>query len=147
MELRVKRVTPGAIIPTRAHAGDLGYDLYSMGSGTFERGETRLVPTGIAMNLPDGFGAVIKDRSSMAVRGFRVSAGVIDNGYCNEVHVLLTFVGTDPDRVGGGRGYISVGDKIAQLVLVPLYVADVVEVDTIIIPDTRGHGGFGSTGR
>jgi len=145
MELRVKKIDGYAKLPERAHPGDLGYDLFSIESATFRIGETKLIRTGIEMNLPEGFGAIIKDRSSMAFkRGFRVSAGVIDNGYCNEVKVLLTWVGTS---TSGEYEFIPVGDKIAQLILVPLYIANVVEVDTIIIPDSRGHGGFGSTGK
>jgi len=145
MELRVKRVETYARLPERAHPGDLGYDLFSVESLTFRQGETKLVRTGIEMNLPYGFGAIIKDRSSMSFkRGFRVSAGVIDNGYCNEVCVLLTFVG---GPFTADIEFINVGEKIAQMILVPLYIADVVEVDEIIVPDSRGHAGFGSTGK
>lgn len=143
MEIRVKKVHPDAKLPTRAHVGDLGYDLYSVEDVRFNDGKTNLVHTGIVMNLPPGYGAVIKDRSSMALRGFRVSAGVIDNGYCNELKVVLTWNATDR---GGIDMYIASGDKIAQLILVPVPTAEVVEVDEIIIPDTRGHDGFGSTG-
>jgi dUTP pyrophosphatase len=146
VEIRVKRVNPEAKLPTRAHVGDLGYDLYSVDAFTFDPGDTYVVHTGIEMNLPAGYGAVIKDRSSMAIKGFRVSAGVLDNGYCNEVKVVLTWNATAKESPFSKYGYISSGDKIAQLILVPVPTAEVVEVDEIVAQDTRGQAGFGSTG-
>ena len=145
MEIRVKKVVGDAKLPTRAHVGDLGYDLYALKSRIFRDGDTHIMRTGIEMNLPEGHGAIIKDRSSMALRGFRVSAGVIDNGYCNEVKVVLTW---HRDQTTASEvAFIESGDKIAQLILVPVPTAEVVEVDEIIVPDTRGHDGFGSTGK
>ncbi len=136
--LKVVKLVPTAHPPERANDGDLGYDLFAAEKVVIDAGAAVLVKTGIAMQFPDGWGGVIKDRSSMAVRRITVSAGVIDNGYRGEVAVVLnnnsqhTFV-------------IEPGHKIAQLVPVPVTSWRVVVADTL--SDTqRGSGGFGSTG-
>jgi len=139
--MRVKKLSENAQLPTKAHLGDLGYDLYtSEGTAVFPS-ETKIVKTGIAIEFPEGYGGVIKDRSSVATKMeiFTV-AGVIDNGYIGEIKVAF---------FNGGLGVqkITAGAKIAQLVLIPTVDFNVIEVDEVVSSDQRGDEGFGSTGR
>jgi len=138
--LKVKKVVPHAILPSKAHAGDLGYDLYAADQVTLFAGETKLIPTGIAAQFPEGYGGLIRDRSSVATKRFLFNvAGVIDNGYTGEIKVAL-YNSTD------GFQTIYRGDKIAQMVLIPTVDFSVEEVMDITSADGRGDNGFGSTG-
>lgn len=140
MTIKVKRLLDTARLPEKAHAGDLGYDLFAAYGADIPAGETKLVATGIAIQFPDGFGGFIKDRSSMAMHRKLVTvAGVIDNGYVGEIGVLMVN-NTDKEI------FIQSGEKIAQLVLIPTVNFAVVEVESIVAADKRGSGGFGSTG-
>lgn len=136
----VKKVTDGATLPSKAHAGDLGYDLYSALSYTIYPGETVLIPTGVAIQFPPGYGGLIRDRSSVATKGkvFNV-AGVIDNGYIGEIKVAL-YNSTESVY------HVAVGDKIAQMILIPVTNFDILEVSELVSADQRGDNGFGSTG-
>jgi dUTP pyrophosphatase len=138
--MRVKKLSENAQLPTKAHLGDLGYDLYtSEGTAVFPS-ETKIVKTGIAIEFPEGYGGFIKDRSSVATkRGLHVVAGVIDNGYIGEICVAL-YNGTD------SLIHITPLEKIAQLVLIPTVNFEVKEVDEVFASDQRKDGGFGSTG-
>ena len=103
-------------------------------------GQTRLIPTGIAIQFPEGYGGLLRDRSSVATkRNLFVVAGVIDNGYIGEIMIAL-HNSTD------GFERIMVGEKIAQLILIPTVNFTVEEVDELVSADERGTGGFGSTG-
>jgi dUTP pyrophosphatase len=137
--MKVKRLSVGAVLPQKAHAGDLGYDLFT-NEGVVFPNETKIIKTGIAIEFPEGYGGFIKDRSSVATkRGLHTVAGVIDNGYIGEICVAL-YNGTD------SLIHITSGEKIAQLVLIPTVNFEVTEVDEVISADQRGDGGFGSTG-
>ena len=138
--MKVKKLSEYAQLPQKAHAGDLGYDLFSNEGSAIFPGETKVIKTGIAIEFPAGYGGFIKDRSSVATKkGLFTVAGVIDNGYIGEICIAL-HNGTD--------SLIHVGpdEKIAQLVLIPTVNFDVIEVDELISADKRGIGGFGSTG-
>ena len=137
--MRVKRLSENAILPQKAHAGDLGYDLFkSEGSAIFPN-ETKVIKTGIAIQFPEGYGGFIKDRSSVATKkGLFTVAGVIDNGYIGEICIAL-HNGTE------SLIHIRPGEKIAQLVLVPTVNFGITEVDEVLSADKRGTGGFGST--
>lgn len=138
--MKVKRLHNNAILPVKAHAGDLGYDLFACETDSVWPGETRLIKTGIAIQFPPGWGAVIKDRSSVATkRNIFTVAGVIDNGYIGEIQVAM---------FNGGEHIQSFapGDKIAQLVFIPTVHFSVEEVDNISSNDGRDDKGFGSTG-
>lgn len=139
--MRVKRLSEKAQLPTKAHLGDLGYDLYAAEDVIIYPGHTTVISTGIAIEFPEGYGGVIKDRSSVATKMelFTV-AGVIDNGYIGEIKIAL---------YNGGLGVqkITTGTKIAQLILIPTVDFAVVEVNEVVASDLRGDGGFGSTGR
>lgn len=137
--MRIKKLTENAKLPQKAHTGDLGYDLFTSEGVAVFPNETKVVKTGIAIQLPTGYGAFIKDRSSVATkRGLFTVAGVIDNGYIGEICVAL-HNGTD------SLVHVTPGEKIAQLVLIPTVNFDVVEVDEVLSADERGIGGFGST--
>lgn len=161
MVLKVKRLTKDAKLPTKGYRGDLGFDLYAAEDVTLLPGRVAIIPTGIAVELPIGTGAIIKERSSMAKKGFLVMAGVIDEGYRGPIQIVATAVSTPPCRVCEGEGcevchgtgleeaiFISKGDKIAQLIILHNVARnyDVKEVEELA-PSDRGEKGFGSTGK
>lgn len=138
--LKIKKLLDTATLPQKAHVGDLGYDLYCSEAMEIWPGETRAISTGIAIEFPEGYGGFIRDRSSVATKLHLFTvAGVIDNGYVGEIRIALHNAGTIPRS-------IAVGDKIAQLVLIPTVNFKVEEVDELVSADQRGTGGFGSTG-
>ena len=157
--LRVKLLAPGAKLPTVAHPGeDLGYDLFALEDTVLPLGVAVAVPTGIAAQYKPNFaqrkfGLLIKDRSSMAAKGIKTSAGVIDAGYSGELKVMMTNHNprhryeTGGSYIQTGAGYqIKAGDKIAQLVPTEVFTAGtIVEVDDLG-QTARGAGGFGSSG-
>ncbi len=141
MPLRVNRLNSSAILPDRAHASDAGLDLYSAVDVTIPPGETRLVGTGLAIELPPGTEGQIRPRSGLALKhGVTVlnSPGTIDEGYRGELGVIL---------INHGRAAFEVhhGMKVAQLVVQSRLALDVVEATQLSDTD-RGSGGFGSTG-
>ena len=138
--MKVKKLSETAKLPQKAHAGDLGYDLFANEGAAIFPNETKVVKTGIAIQFPAGYGGVIKDRSSVATKkGLFTVAGVIDNGYIGEIGIAL-YNGTD------SLIHVAPGEKIAQLVLIPTVNFEVTEVDEVVSADQRGDGGFGSTG-
>ncbi|TMK71349.1 MAG: dUTP diphosphatase [Actinobacteria bacterium] len=143
MELRVRRLREEAKLPSRAHDGDAGLDLYAAVSATIDPGERATVATGIAIEVPAGHAGLVLPRSGLAARhGIALvnAPGLIDAGYRGEIKVLLL----NTDRTEPFE--ISVGDRIAQLVLTPVAEADTVEVAELA-GSARGEGGFGSSGR
>lgn len=141
MRLRVKRLTNTSKLPTKAHSGDLGYDLYADELKSLYPGETALIKTGIAVQFPDGWGGIIKDRSSVATKqNIFTVAGVIDNGYIGEIQIAL-FNASEHIQA------FSVGQKIAQLVLIETTHFVIEQVDEVFSNDGRDANGFGSTGR
>jgi len=142
IDIALLRLDPELPLPVYAHPGDAGADLVSAVDVTLAPGERALVPTGIAIALPEGFVALVHPRSGLAARhGLSIvnTPGTIDAGYRGEVKVLL--INHDPsDAITLERG-----DRIAQLVFQRVERARFVEVD--VLPDSvRGHGGYGSTG-
>jgi dUTP pyrophosphatase len=117
----------------------LAADLFSLNTEILEPGDVKSVRTGIAIEVTSGFGALIEDRSGLALKGICTLAGVIDPGYRGEIVVVLT-------NVGRQRVEIEKGDRVAQLRLVRKVQADFVEVTELGISD-RGKRGFGSTGQ
>jgi dUTP pyrophosphatase len=142
MTLRVLRLDPRARLPTRAHPGDAGLDLYALEAASLEPGQRASVGTGIAVEIPPGQAGLVLPRSGLSARhGISLvnAPGLIDTGYRGELRVLL--LNTDPQA----RFVLAAGDRIAQLVLVRVEALDPVEVDAL--DDTvRGAGGFGSSG-
>ena len=140
MPLQVKLLSNHAKLPQKAHAGDLGYDLFANEGAAIFPNETKVVKTGIAIQFPAGYGGFIKDRSSVATKkGLFTVAGVIDNGYIGEICIAL-YNGTD------SLIHVAPDEKIAQLVLIPTVNFEVTKVDDVVSADQRGEGGFGSTG-
>jgi dUTP pyrophosphatase len=139
--MKVKKLSENAQLPTKAHLGDLGYDLYANEGAAIFPNETKVVKTGIAIQFPEGYGGFIKDRSSVATKkGLFTVAGVIDNGYIGEICIAL-HNGTD------SLIHVTPNEKIAQLVLIPTVDFEVEEVDEVVPTDLRADAGFGSTGR
>ena len=142
MDIQVKLLHPAARLPTRAHPGDGGADLFSSERVSIPAGERRDVGTGVAMEIPPGFGGFVQPRSGLAFKhGIMVvnSPGLIDSGYRGEVRVCLFNSGDESFE-------IEVGERIAQLV--------VIKVEEPGFSATRGlgessrnDGGFGSSGR
>ncbi len=143
MELPISRLRADATLPTRAHDGDAGLDLYAAEAATIEPGDRATVATGIAVEIPAGFTGLVLPRSGLAARhGIALvnAPGLIDSGYRGEIRVLLL----NTDR--RDRFEVSPGDRIAQLVLTP--VADVEPLEVAeLATSVRGEGGFGSSGR
>ncbi|MET0839199.1 MAG: dUTP diphosphatase [Marmoricola sp.] len=142
VEISIKRLDPELPLPSYAHPGDAGADLCSAVDVTLDPGERALVPTGIALALPQGYVALVHPRSGLAARhGISIvnAPGTIDAGYRGEVKVCL--VNTDPREPFSVRR----GDRVAQLVIQRFETAAFVEADEL--PDSeRGDGGYGSTG-
>lgn len=143
MRLPIQRLDPAAIVPTRAHSGDAGLDLTALHAVTIPRGTHRAVRTGIAVAIPYGHVGDVRPRSGLARRhGLTVlnSPGTIDHGYTGEVVVLLA------NLTGSMTATIQAGDRIAQMVVVPIAYATPQVVDALP-GSARGNGGFGSTDR
>jgi len=143
VELPVRRLRDEATLPSRAHEGDAGLDLYAAESATLAPGERATVATGIAVEIPAGFAGLVLPRSGLAARhGIALvnAPGLIDSGYRGEVKVLLL----NTDRANAFE--ISPGDRIAQLVVSPVAEAEPVQVAELEV-SARGAGGFGSSGR
>ena len=143
--LLVKRLEEGARAPVVAHPGeDLGYDLFALEVTVLAPRETSRVRTGIAVearNPATGapLGLLVRDRSSMAARGLATTGGVIDAGYRGEVLIVMT-------NLGDAVVELQAGEKIAQMVPVPVLTGPVQEVESLE-GSGRAEKGFGSTGK
>ena len=142
MTSSIEILITGEAAPVYAHPGDAGADLLSTEALTLAPGERRLIGTGVSIALPDGYVAFVVPRSGLAVKhGITVvnSPGTVDAGYRGEIKVAL--LNTDSEVPYD----IAVGDRIAQLIVMPVTRAVFVPVETL--PGShRGAGGFGSTG-
>lgn len=138
--LAVKRLCPQAVLPRRADDGAAGYDIAASENFRVQPGCSVLVPTGLAMTVPQGTYGRLASRSGLAVSsGIDVAAGVVDASFTGEVKVLLRNLGS---QALTGR----VGDRVAQLVLEVIKTPAVEEVRDVKATD-RGAAGFGSSGR
>jgi dUTP pyrophosphatase len=141
IELEVLRVREGARIPDRAYTGDAGLDLAACEPLTLEPGERAVVPTGIAVAIPEGYAGFVQPRSGLAARhGIALvnSPGLIDSGYRGEIQVVL--LNTDREETFSAEA----GERIAQLVVLPVPELSVREVDELPASE-RGVRGFGSS--
>jgi dUTP pyrophosphatase len=140
--LPFKRLDPDAVLPARAHPADAGLDLRSAVDVEVAPGERALVPTGVAVAIPDGHAGLVLPRSGLASKHGLTMAnapGLIDAGYRGElICAVVNLDLTTPVKIGRG-------DRIAQLVLVAVPELAAEWVDELP-PTTRGEGGFGSTG-
>jgi len=141
MRIPLKRLDAGLPVPRQSHPGDAGVDLYTAVDVSLAPGERATVPTGVAVAIPDGHAGLVVPRSGMARRwgiGVVNAPGLIDAGYRGEIRVLLV-------NHGGDAVALKRGDRIAQLVVVPVVDQELIEVDELP-SSVRGEGGFGSTG-
>lgn len=163
-----KRLNDDAIIPTKAYPTDSGFDLYASKDVIIKPGETAVVPTGIAVQLPPGYEATVRPRSGITAKTkLRVQLGTIDNEYRGEIGVIVDNEYTDKYNELWQAGYyrtdgemylnhrvkypvgtylIRKGDKLAQLVIQPIPNVEAYEVEGDLKETDRGEGGFGSTG-
>jgi dUTP pyrophosphatase len=146
MELKIAKLNNEAIIPKNFYEGDAGFDLCSVENGEIKEGETKIVKTGIALEIPQGFGGFVLPRSGLAAKqGITVvnSPGLIDSGYRGEVMVILhKLQGT------GGTFDFRSGDRIAQLVIQKVELINFCEQEYSELSDTeRSDGGIGSSGK
>lgn len=140
--IRIKRLDDGLPLPSYAHTGDAGADLHTRVDVSLAPGERVLVPTGLAIALPVGYVGLVHPRSGLASRvGLSIvnAPGTVDAGYRGEIQVCL--INLDPAT----PIELKRGDRIAQLVIQQVELADFVEVDELDYTE-RGTGGHGSTG-
>lgn len=140
MKLRIKKLNDDATIPKRFHSTDAGVDLYSPIEFTLKPGEFKRIQLGIAIELPKNHVAMVQGKSGLAIKyGIDTIGNIIDEGYSGEISATLVCNGNDEFKV-------FIGDKIAQLLIMPISYPEIEEVDDINSGD-RGDAGFGSTGK
>ena len=142
VKIKVAKIHPAALLPNYAHRGlfgDLGADVAALEAAELASGEIKALRTGLAFEFPSEFGALVEDRSGLALKGICTLAGVIDPGYRGELKVVLINLGKELFR-------INAGDRIAQLRIVRRVEAEFSEVDSVSLTE-RDACGFGSTGK
>lgn len=144
MQLKLMKLSENAKIPTYASKASAGADLYALTDGevTFQSGETKLIHTGIALEIPQGYVGLIYARSGLATKRGLAPAnkvGVIDSDYRGEIMVALHNHSAIPQSIENG-------ERIAQLVIAPYLNAEFLQVEALCETE-RGEGGFGSTGK
>jgi dUTP pyrophosphatase len=141
IELPIQRLRPDAVVPVRAYSGDAGLDLSSCERVELAPGERALVPTGLAVAIPEGYAGFVQPRSGLATKhGISIvnTPGLVDSGYRGEL--LVNLVNTDKREAF----VVEPGMRIAQLVILPIPELELVEVDEL--PESeRGVRGFGSS--
>ena len=138
--MKIKKLDERAPLPTRGTVGAAGLDLYAIKDAVIEPGETKLLPTGLAIELPEDATGLVWDRSGLATKkGLVVVAGCIDDDFRGEIRVAL-------HNISRRTHIVCQGERMAQLLVVP--VLKVVPEWSDELSDTeRGAGGFGSTGQ
>ena len=130
-----------AVLPTYAHDGDAGFDLFSIEKIKLAPRETKLIHFGLAAEIPQDYFVSFRDKSGLASKfGLHVLGGVIDSGYRGEWIAIMINLGKDDYT-------FQVGDKVAQAILQPAPQAEISKVTKFVEITTRGKGGFGSTGK
>lgn len=141
IDIAVRRVREGAVLPRQAYDGDAGFDLAACEGLTLAPGERAVVPTGIAVEIPEGYAGFVQPRSGLAARhgiGVVNSPGLIDPGYRGEIRIVL--LNTDIREAFT----VEPGMRIAQLVIAPVAAVRLVEVEELAGSE-RGARGFGSS--
>ena len=140
VNVKVEKLVDHAIIPTYAHFGDAGADLYASECVQVLPNETKIIPTGLKVEVPDGYEMQVRPRSGMSVKtNTKVVFGTVDSGYRGEVGIMLTNYGQE-------TYIVNAGDKIAQAIIAPTYHGNFLIVDSLSETE-RGGNGFGSTGQ
>ena len=140
--LEIRLVHADAVPPTRTRSGDAGYDLRATERVSIPQEGRRLVGTGVAVALPEGVAGLVTPRSGLAIEhglGVLNAPGLIDPNYRGEIKVIL-------HNTSERRYTVEIGDRIAQLLLVPYWAPELAVVEQLRSTD-RGTGGFGSSGR
>ena len=140
--IKFKKLSPGAIIPSYTHPGDAGADLVAIENHVIEPLQRLAVPTGLAVEIPQGYEMQVRPKSSLALHhGITLlnTPGTVDAGYRGEIKVILINLGQQVFE-------ISPGQRIAQIVIAPVIQAEFTVVESLS-ESQRGGGGFGSTGK
>lgn len=143
-QIKVVLLNQNATTPTRNKSTDAGLDLYASEDVYIPYRETRVIPTSVAVGVPQGYVGKIEDRSSLASKGLRTGGGVVDHGYTGEVKVVIHNVTHIESNMQGY--HVKKGDKVAQLLLYKVETPSVILVDSLGESE-RGIYGFGSSGR
>ncbi|MHA1971805.1 MAG: dUTP diphosphatase [Candidatus Hodarchaeales archaeon] len=138
MNVKIKKLNREAKLPTKHNRNDAGFDLYSIENTVLQPNQTKIIHTGISMEIEQGFYGQIKSRSSLASKGIFTTGGVIDSGYRGEIIVIL-------NNFSSSEHIIENGDRIAQIVLQRVYQCSMTETEELDSKNDRG-GGFGSSG-
>ncbi len=141
VKVKVVRLVESAKLPRYEHEDDSGLDLFAIAPQTINPSQTALVPTGIAIEIPNGTEAQVRPRSGLALKHSITllnTPGTVDAGYRGEIGVIMINHGKEPFEVLAGM-------KIAQMVIAPVLRAELEEVESLS-DSVRGEGGFGSTG-
>lgn len=140
MKVKIKKLNDEATVPSYAHSGDAGLDLFSLEDYELKPGERKIFDLGFALEFNDNHVALVKDKGGLPKNaGLHTMGGVFDAGYRGEYNVNLINLGNQSYKVGKG-------DKIAQLIITPIAQAELEETDNL--SDTsRADGRFGSTGK
>ena len=137
MKIRFKKLSPSAVVPTKAHQSDAGFDLESVEDITINPNSRHAIDTGIAVEVPLGYYGMVLGRSgNTMIKGLVGQTGIIDTGYYDAIKVMAFNTTNEPIK-------INKGDRVGQLLIVPHLMCDFEEGD--FTADNRG-GGFGSTG-
>lgn len=146
MKLTAKKLDEKAIMPTRGSLKSSGLDLYALEDTLIKAGETKLIKTGIAFGIPEGFEIQVRPRSGLSLKTpliVKNSPGTVDQDYTGECSVIMHLL---QNSQGVDSYVIKRGDRIAQAVLCPVAILDLEEV-TVLDKTNRGADGFGSTGK
>ncbi len=139
MEVKIKKLSPTAKLPTYAHASDAGMDVYALEHVVVQPMERVQIKTGIALEIPEGAVGLVWDKSGLShKKGVKVLGGVIDSGYRGEVLIGIINLGSE-------EVVFEMGDKVAQILIQKVEHVDIVEMEELNDAD-RGDNGFGSTG-
>lgn len=138
VKIKIKRLTPSAKIPKSPRKEDAGMDIFSDEELTIKPNHRALVKTGISMEFPIGYVALVWDKSGIAKKGLTKVGGVIDSGYRGEYKIMLHNISSESYQ-------IKKGEKIAQILIQPVVRPVIEEVEELSFSD-RGENGFGSTG-
>ena len=137
--ITIMRLASDAVLPTRAHPNDAGMDLYGLEDVVLGPRQGKVARTGVAVALADGYVGLVADRSSLAKKGIKTAGGVIDAGYRGEIQIVMWNLSDAEIR-------LCRGDRIAQLLVMPIATPAVVEASELENTQ-RGAKGFGSSGQ